>query len=478
MSAWDHLDPKDFVQIKRHQTLSDDDLKVLLRLYAPIVGVDALFLYLYLQYMLLEEEQVILLSQLLNQTNYSIERFYDARRYLEGIGLISVYQDKKDNHFSRYQLERPLSVREFLTDSVLIALLTEKIGASSVKSMIDNLEKEDEDHHWVNMTESFNHVYSLHYSQDAQAMADQAEQIDSDSDQKRPEYGKRAIEKASQTFNFEFLKESLNSHFVQQKSLTEPIKQLIATYHLMYGMNEFEVQKLILQAADIQTGYINEKSLSREFLDYIDTKFKKSAKQAEPKQDSDLEKLKEKAKKAGLNADEWQLIAIATELSPIDFITDIKRQRGGHVTNNEKWTIKNLVSQSTLSNATINILIHYILEIVKQPSMNQNYAENIANDWAQTGVKDPVDAFEHVKQVYQKGEKKHQKRLKRQNQWRSRPKRQEQLPEWMESSKDKNKVDDDNPSDSDKDDSEEDLNALRKMRDQWSNWSKGGEMDG
>ena len=475
MNAWDYIDPKDFIFIKSLGSLSDNDLKALTQLYAPLIGADALYIYLTLQYFSKENERPVMLSELLDRTSFDLKRLYTARLYLEGIGLLTILEDLKEERVYIYRIERPLQEQVFLSDSLLVGLLTEKIGANSVKKLIKQTQTQIDKNKYNNITRSFGEVYQLDYSHEAQEMMKIADQKKDSEHQKAIQTDKRVIQKAQQTFDFDFLQSALKSQFVKESTLTDEMKSMIATYHLMYGLNELEVQQILLQAADIQTGYVSAENLLREFLNYIDAQSLTQNKNEKEPEDKYLEKLRQKAQSSGITDSEWQLIAIANQLTPMEFIEDIKRQRGGHVTNSEKWTIKNLVNQSTLSNATINILIHYILEIVKQPAMNQNYAENIANDWAQAGVADPVDAFKRVKQVYIEGQEKHQKRLQSQEKWRNRPKRREQLPAWM-----KDQVEIDEQISDKKDEKEIDqqtLNELQNLRNQWSKWSKGGEKD-
>lgn len=52
----------------------------------------------------------------------------------------------------------------------------------------------------------------------------------------------------------------------------------------------------------------------------------------------------------------------------------------------------------------INILIHYVLVIRGNPTLTQNLADSIANDWSQSKVKSPEEAIRKVQELYRENE--------------------------------------------------------------------------
>src|SRR5699024_7802806 len=107
----------------------------------------------------------------------------------------------------------------------------------------------------------------------------------------------------------------------------------------------------------------------------------------------------------GVSSQDAQLLQLSEKRNPADFLISIKKQKGGFLTKVEQWTLEDIVSQSGLSTAVINILIHYILVIKENAVFERNLAYKIANDWGQSQVSTPVQAMEKVRHLYRSEER-------------------------------------------------------------------------
>ena len=85
-------------------------------------------------------------------------------------------------------------------------------------------------------------------------------------------------------------------------------------------------------------------------------------------------------------------------MTPFDFMTSIKQQRNGYVSNGEQRIILDLVQVGTIPSEVINILIHYVLVVKNNPTINKNLIDTIANDWSQKGIQTAEQAIEAVRQ--------------------------------------------------------------------------------
>src|SRR5699024_5325381 len=97
---------------------------------------------------------------------------------------------------------------------------------------------------------------------------------------------------------------------------------------------------------------------------------------------------------------EAAVIRHAKQTAPANYLRSIKDQKGGFVTSDELWVLKELVESSQLSKDVINILLHYILVVKEAVVLEKRYAMKIANDWAQSGVRTPEQAIQKVKELY------------------------------------------------------------------------------
>lgn len=96
--------------------------------------------------------------------------------------------------------------------------------------------------------------------------------------------------------------------------------------------------------------------------------------------------------------------------------------------------------KANLPTAVINILIHYILVVKNNPTLDQKLAYKIANDWAQEKVVAPEEAIQKVKKMYLENAEKRQQQENRTktyaqnrnngNYSKQVTTRKETLPEW------------------------------------------------
>ncbi|KGO22584.1 hypothetical protein Q757_09000, partial [Oenococcus alcoholitolerans] len=92
------------------------DLRNLKTMYLPLIGSDAFSLYIELAF----SEQEALISDLLDDLNFSISIFDIARKKLEAVGLLDTYLQPEQLFL---HLKRPLSFREFFKDDLLTSFL-------------------------------------------------------------------------------------------------------------------------------------------------------------------------------------------------------------------------------------------------------------------------------------------------------------------------------------------------------------------
>ena len=377
---WQHIDPKDQLMIQLSQPITEADTYLISTLYKPLMSGQAVSLYLSLKSVLYYSPKAsseILVSRLLSENNIGIEAFFNARSQLEALGLLDLYQHKHQQHQYIYQVHPPLSASEFFSDPILRTLLYQQIGESHYDMLKSTLLQGHEiPDQFRNITKSFLDVY--HYngqvvSQEPIHSSKQStvkEQVEAESD-----------------FDWQFFKQGLSQHFVKVQSITSEIRQLIAIYHVTYGIDEQQMQQIILETADVETGNVDaatlERNLNRKVQQLNRSNQLTQKSQAVTQATESDGPTDEALAKQGFSPETIESIQVAYAYSPLDYLESIKQQRHGFVTSSEKWTIKELVSQSRLTAPVINILLSYILIIKDNPTLEKNYALKIANDWAQ-----------------------------------------------------------------------------------------------
>ena len=93
-NAWKELQPKNIYQGRKEAPLREDSKNALLYLYQPLIGGEALSIYFTLLSEISQksgEGPEGMHADLLSSLGCGIPQFYDARKKLEGIGLLDVY---------------------------------------------------------------------------------------------------------------------------------------------------------------------------------------------------------------------------------------------------------------------------------------------------------------------------------------------------------------------------------------------------
>lgn len=425
------MDPKDFIRIELTESITLNDIHALTKLFQPLIGAQAYALYMALVSDLNFQFGVknTTVSQMLTKLEMGIPDFFQARLKLEGIGLLHIYTAKEEKGDYYYEVVAPLTAEDFFKDSLLRTMLIEKIGARLFKEEMSNLLAERTNKEgYKETTRSFLDVY--HFDFQNTEVLTQTDFMPFDTS-KQPKVAK-TIEKTD-TFDYNFFKSGLDKHFVSKESLTPTIKELIYTFHIVYGIDEMTMQRLILESADVDSGKVDQRKFTKNVEDnYLNKqKAKTPAKiQAAPALDEEQNDLQEK----GFSANEIMIIEHAKRVAPIDYLASIKQQRGGTVIRTEQALIKNLVENTSLNKETINILIHYVMVAKESDNLKENFVMTIANNWAMNGISSAADAVAQINNMYTKPKKEAKPKQSFSKKPYKNPynkaRREEKLPDW------------------------------------------------
>ena len=408
---WSQLNPRDCIQVTQQVWLTQRELQFVTQLYVPFLGVQASTLYLVLFSELSPnsyQSDVIRLADLLALVNMGIPDFYQARIRLESVGLLKTYRYEDEESISAqytFELQAPASPNLFFKDALLSTLLVNQVGHQRFEILQKRFSVKEKAAYGENVTSTFQEGFQLPFnmSQYKRNIAQEKQMI---KDVKQQE-----SLVMNSTIDWELLTDLLKSQFVHEQALTDEVKKMLNSFQLYYGLTEREIAQYVIYAADLSTGEIDEKELYSIII---------NANQhlAAPKQEEANETLvvpqeestptvsevvaveQQKASQAITHLPQaiQRLITLAKEMTPFDFMTSIKQQRNGYVSNGEQRIILDLVQVGTIPSEVINILIHYVLVVKNNPTINKNLMDTIANDWSQKGIQTAEQAIEAVRQ--------------------------------------------------------------------------------
>lgn len=419
--GWKEISPNDSYQVSHQNPLSLSQTNVLQMLYQPIIGMQAESLYEYLANNH-HAKQVYYLKHLFSVLGVGISDFYQARIQLEGIGLLETF--KKDSDYI-FKLAEPLRVQEFFENEILRHLLIHQVGEPAYLSFIDFFDESSaDDGGYEDISKSFTDVF--HYRPSPEDM----EKSPSGLPQFRViKKGQPRLHEDQSTFDWNLFVESMSNHFVNRTSLLDiQNKETILFLHECYGVDEKDMQNLVLMASDTNTGMLDKKELSQLVRkQYQVLPSQRETKAELPKNDKENKQEENHI----LTLQEKQLVEASQMNSPIAFASSVKQQKGGYLSTQEKYIIEEVTKSSRLKLEVINILIHYILVIKDNETIHANFAHSIANNWAQKQVVSAAQAIEQVKKFKQESEEKQNQ--PRQNTYRKQTyTRTEPIPKWAQ----------------------------------------------
>lgn len=412
-TPWRYIHPQDTVIVQKNGELASHQLAVMIDLYLPIIGPVALTLY-----QKLFAKKQLLISELLNVLDVGLADFYTARSHLEALGLLRIYKNEVQAHEFLYQVLPPLKVKAFFEDEMLRALLLDQVGETALRKLYEKYTAPQVPKGYREVTQAFQDVFHFNPEKIKRLQAIDTRPLSVDSVQHRD---RDVLEQARATFDFKFYMEGLDKHFVKKSSITEDIQKIIATYHLLYGLDELEMNQLTLSSADVETGAVSSKKLTHEILRYLE--------QRQPKQETSATS-QTPEETIPLTGALKKLVRHAEATPPGNYLKSLKDQKNGFVSSDEKWILKELMESSGLSSGAINILLNYILNIRQETTLNKAYTLKIANDWAQHQVQTATDAVQKLQTMAKEQPQNKQQKKRHSRNYRTQKRQTETLPDW------------------------------------------------
>lgn len=419
------IQPNSLYQAYKAVPLSDDGVQALTALYQPIIGSDALTLYFVLANDASTAEYTHL--DLLNQLNFGMQRFLDARYHLEGIGLLTSYQ-KKSSEFGllyAYELQEPLSPVRFFADSTYTFLLKNMVGERrfqllAKRYMIPRYTWSA----YTNITKNFTDVYSF---QLADYQRDQAklEQIASHfSKESKP---KLAI---NDQLDWSFLKFHAQKKQISAKNFTDEFSKKLSLYHQYYGLDEMDLVQYMADVVNIATGMVEIDELEKRIVASRRTTRVKESSVNKETEDAEIRRFNT-LKLTGFSDLDIQIIKESEQISPADYLAAIKLEKNSYPTKLEEWIVRDLVERSPLPKSVINVLLHYALVVKNNSVLPQKLVDKISADWSEKKVGTPEAAIQLVRTLAKEAQTAKQQRTNQSRYTPNKVTRREQLPKWL-----------------------------------------------
>ncbi|MFD2305441.1 replication initiation and membrane attachment family protein [Enterococcus termitis] len=434
---WKEVQPKSIFQVAVSFPLSDQEQDILALLYQPIIGANAFSLYM----TLLSEvahtgvSESLFHADLITMMDKSIKEIQQARLKLEGIGLLDTFvkSDAELGTIFLYRLNHPETIERFFKDEVLTLTLLNSVGQRKLDKLFERLKpKFIQLTGYEEISANFKDVY-LFREEQIVAQNDQLQQIEAAFNDARP---RKKLSAVDESFDWAYFVQGIERLGIKLPNDHEGFKEEVYIFHNLFGITEIDMIDFCSKSFDYYSGEIDVKDFERGIYRTYDPdkqQRKSEVLRSERAKLSDADQQTYRynsLKMNGFSEMDIQMIMDSEKNYPLNYLEALKSGKGGYTTPQERSLVKYLVSKSGLPNSVINILINYVYNIQKQPTLKAEYVNRIANEWAQSGITSPEKAIEHVREIAQKS--KNQTQNKSRYSQNGRPIRQETLPDWVE----------------------------------------------
>ena len=153
---------QDFLEVRLASMIADYDRDTLSNLYQPMIGYEALSLYMTLWSEANNEKVSPLCTheQVFLRMRMPASAFVDARKYLEATGLLKTFvSEGNDFKIYHYELYAPKSPSGFFDDTLLYGMLIRSIGETNANRLKKIYVLETHQDYGKEITASFAEVF-------------------------------------------------------------------------------------------------------------------------------------------------------------------------------------------------------------------------------------------------------------------------------------------------------------------------------
>lgn len=379
--------PADIYKVYNQTILTDLDRKVLINLYEPIVGLQAISLFFTFWSDLDKQEAMsenFTHHHLMTILKTDLDTIKSARKCLEAVGLLKSYLkiDENINEYI-YELYSPLTPKDFFNHPVLSVVLYNNIGIKEYERLSNFYKKNIIDYNnFVEITSTMNQSFVSTNKDDINVDTRGVNSLGINLENK---------------IDFDLIVSSLPSQLLSVRALNKRVKELINSLSYVYDLDTLKMVEILRMVID-ENGMINKQKLISATRKYYE--FNNNGNLPTLIYRTQPEYLKSPV---GENSNRARMQYLFENTSPYDYLR--KKYRGATPTSRDVKLLEYLAVDLKLKPGVINVLIDYILRI-NDNKLNRNFVETIAGQWARMGLVTVEDAMRVAEKEHKKNKKK------------------------------------------------------------------------
>ena len=425
--------------------ITSEEIQILTLLYQPIIGPQAVSLFMTLNTLAIRNRETTLTHHILLQLlNINVEEFEQLRHKLEAVGLVQVYLTEEEQHLT-YTLKRPMQAKAFFRDGIINVFLNLKVGNTDYQALKQFFVEETPVPKGQNVSKPFNEMFDttvlLRNTQSLQASP-------------LPNSDKKQTGVELETsFNQELLFTLIKQFGLDDQILSDKLLDQINKIAFLYKLDEHELARLIFDALD-SDGFVNLDVFRKQAKQYF--QFLNKGKPIEVIEvPSAHQEVVANANDSSISSKEKQLLIVLSQ-HPLDFLKFKQHQK--EPVPADRQLVEWLVVDQQMPSGVVNVLIDYVLNI-SDGRLPKQLVEKIAGEWQRKEIDNTEKAIAQVKSTLKAKQKREQEKSipASRNTYATgaRIVRQEQVPDWLKEPQ---------PKPSKQTLSEEDLQKIERMK--------------
>ena len=366
--------PADEYVVVNKTILTEVDKKNLINLYEPIIGSDAISLYLTLWSDLDKTETIsdgFSHHHLMTLLKQNINIIKKSRESLEAMGLLRTYVKEGSINEYVYELYSPISAKEFFSHPIFNVVLYNNIGKYEYELLKKQYEKLNVSlDGYTDITSSINEVY------------EPTNEITSFESKEKTSL----IVEAQDQIDFDLLLETIPKNLLTERTLNKRVRALINNLSFVYDIDTLKMCELI------RTVFAEKGMLDKDELRKVCGKYYRFNNGGLPTlvYRSQPDYLKSPT---GDNSPLGKMIAVFENTTPYDFLSS---KYGSKPTSRDLKLLENLLIDVELPPAVVNVLIDYVLK-KNDNKLNTAFVETIAGQWKRAKISTAKEAIDYVK---------------------------------------------------------------------------------
>ena len=339
------MKPNDRFSFLKNNRVSQDPT-FLVQCYLPIIGQDALSLYLYTLAFWDDGQKEHLFASVLNHLNFGMDRLLKAFKILAAFNLVTLYQNG-DSY--KLAIHPTLSQSDFLRHTVYRTLLEKRIGDTAVSDL--RQESAGGEALTVSLSQVFPEIEDMTSHDEIPVRAKFTNDFDLD-------------------------------HF----------RQLMARDGLRFQDEQSDVLELFKIADEKKWTWFETYQL---------------AKGTAVSQVISVKRMREKLAQQPVASDfspkEATIIREAKSKTALQFLAEIKQTRNAGIIQAERDLLKQMADLGLLDEV-INVVILLTFNKVDSANLNEKYAMKVANDYSYNKIRSAEEAVLRIREKNQKGQ--------------------------------------------------------------------------